>query len=366
MEDDMSKASGSRSQWSFLRLTLVGGLALGAIAITHAIQDWSDAFNLQPVAAQDMAGEEAAAPADMPPPAPSYGISDRATFLLSDQLFHSDPEILWPGFLSGLRGYEHFYDPVGNPLYFETPFNNTSFKFLYLWHGFPDGSQIGGGDLSAFALQIRLALTERLGFIATKDGYTVLNAGILPPDEGWNDFAVGLKYVFIENKESDYVMTGGFRWEWANGSEDVLQGDSQELSPFVSVAKGWDRLHFLGNITTRIPMNGNKGNHVLSWDLHLDYEIAPETLPGFAPLVEIHGLHYLSNGDRLPLDVGGYDYTSTGSEGVAGDSVFAMGLGFRWKLTPNASVGSTWAFPLHNPDNDIMGSRVTVDMTLSW
>ena len=37
------------------------------------------------------------------------------------------------------------------------------------------------------------------------------------------------------------------------------------------------------------------------------------------------------------LNLGGYDYTNLGSFDVSGSSVIAMGLGFRWKLTPQAS-----------------------------
>ena len=296
----------------------------------------------------------------------SPDLSDRATFMCSDRRFHDDPELLWPGFLSGMRGFEHFYEPVGNPLYFESPFNNTSLRLLYLHHDFPSGSQIGGGDANVWAAQVRVALTERLGFIATKDGYTDLNAGILPHDGGWNDLAAGLKYAFIMDRDSDFVLTGGVRWELSNGDLGILQGDAQELSPFVSFAKGFDRLHLLGNVTGRLPMDSDRGNFILSWDLHLDYEVAPEVLPGFAPLIELHGLHYLSDGDHMPLSVGGFDYTNLGSSEVAGDAVISAGAGFRWKFTPNASFGTTWAFPLHNPDNDIMGNRLTVDFMLTW
>lgn len=303
--------------------------------------------------------------ADAPPPSGGT-IADDATFLLSSTRIHGDPQILWPGFLNGLRGFENFYEPVGMPLYFESPFNTTQLRLLYLWHKFPKGSQIGGGDLSVFAAQIRLALTERLSLIATKDGYSVLNAGILPHDDGWNDFAIGTKYVLIADTENDFVLTPGIRWEWTNGDRGVLQGGDHELSPFVSFAKGFDRFHILGNVTGRLPMDHNDGNYILSWNLHFDYEVAPEVLPGFAPMIEFHGLHYLSDGDRLPLSVGGLDYTNLGSTDVAGDSVFWSGIGFRWKLTPHLSFGSTWEFPLHNPNNDIMGSRVTADVALSW
>lgn len=38
------------------------------------------------------------------------------------------------GFLTGLRGFEDFHEPVGQPLYFESPFNDTGIRALYLKH----------------------------------------------------------------------------------------------------------------------------------------------------------------------------------------------------------------------------------------
>lgn len=293
-------------------------------------------------------------------------VSPDATFLLGSARIHDDPTILWPGLLNGLRGFEHFYEPIGNPIYFESPFNNTSLRLFYLYHDFPDGSQIGGGELNVFAAQVRVAITERLGFIATKDGYSRLNAGILPPDDGWNDFAIGLKYVLIADRENDFVLTTGMRWEWQNGDRGTLQGRDQELSPFLGFAKGWGYFHLLGNITPRLPMDIREGNYILQWDLHADYEILPEALPGFAPMFEVHGLHYLSDGEALPLAVGGLDYSNIGSSNVAGDSVIWGGPGFRWKLNPHLAIGAAYEFPFHDPDNDIMEQRVTVDMILTW
>lgn len=311
--------------------------------------------------------QPAAAPSTAAPaPAPESAMNPNATFLLSRDYAHGDPQILWPGFLSGLRGFEHFYGPVSDPIYFETPFNTSELRLLYLWHRFPRGSQIGGGDLSVFAAQIRVAITERLGFIAVKDGYSGLNAGILPHADGWNNAAVGLKYALWVDRENDWVLTPGVRWEWENGDQDVLQGGTQEISPFISFAKGFDKLHFLGNVGARIPTDSDRGNSILTWDVHADYEAFPELLPGFAPLIEITGLHYLSNGDHLPLSIGGLDYTNLGSSDVAGDAVISGGLGFRWKLSPHVSFGSSYQFPFTPKNDDIMGERVTADLTVSW
>lgn len=158
------------------------------------------------------------------------------------------------------------------------------------------------------------------------------------------------------------------RWEWHNGNKEILQGadgENDELSPFISFAKAWDRFHFLGTVNGRLPMDRHDGNYILNWDLHFDYEVAPQALPGFFPLLEIHALHYLSDADRFPLSVGGLDYTNLGSSDVAGSSVFWGDLGFRWELTPNLSLGAAYGFPISSPENDIFEQRVTVDVILS-
>ena len=325
----------------------------------------------RPAQSLTMAYDEGAKPtpnasAAQPAPPPASWVSPKATFLLSNEPGHSDPEVLWPGFLSGMRGFEHFYEPIGNPLYFESPFVNSHLRLLFLHHDFPNDSQLGGGAVTVYAAQIRLALTDRLAFIATKDGYSEMDARILPEASGWNDFAVGLKYALIVDHDADFVLSAGARWELSNGDSDILMGGSDEISPFISFAKGWGQSHLLGNVTGRIPTDSELGNCVLSWDLHADYEIAPDTLPGFAPAFELRGLHYLSDGGRLPLSVGGYDYSNIGSNDVAGDSVIAGGVGFRWKFNPHASLGAMWDFPLTDPDDDIMGNRVTLDFMLSW
>lgn len=288
--------------------------------------------------------------------------STAATYAVSNARWHDDPPFGSAGFLRGLRGFEHFYEPVGQPLYFESPFNDTGLRFLFLHHEFDNASQLQGGDLDVFAVQARVALTERLAFIATKDGYSMLDAGLLPKDEGWNDIAIGLKYAVIVDRDQDMVVTPGFRWEWSHGDKEVLQGNGQEFSPFISAAKGFDQLHTIANVTYRKPESDNNGNQVLQWDLHADYEVAN----GLAPLVELHGLHYLTDGNRLPLSVGGLDYANLGSSDVAGTSVVWLGVGARMKFNPHTAFGATYEFALTDPEDDIMDTRITLDFILKW
>lgn len=267
-----------------------------------------------------------------------------------------------PGFLNGLRGFDNFYNPVGQPLYFESPFNYSGLRFLFLHHEFSDGSQLAGGDVNVAAVQARLALTERLGFIATKDGFSWLDAGALPKDEGWNQLAAGLKYAFYVDKEEETVATAGARLMLVTGEDKVLQSDTEELSPFISVAKGFDNFHLIGDVTYRLPFDGDKGNDIFMWDLHADYEVTEN----FAPMIELHGCHYLTDGTRLPLSVGGLDYSNLGSSDVSGSSVIWAGIGARYKFNRHASVGATYEKSLTDKDADIMDTRITIDFELNW
>lgn len=342
------------------RVGVVGAAAACAAVLSGPMaRAESDATSLllQPAAAV----KEAAST-----PVPSVSVNPKATFLLSSERITPEKEILWKGFLTGMRGFEHFYDPIGQPIYFESPFVNTSVRALYLHHEFASGSQLQGGHVDVLAAQARIAVTERLAIIATKDGYSWLDAGVLPKDEGWNDIALGAKYAIIVDHENDFVLTAGARWQWGNGDDEVLQGFSQEISPFVSFAKGFDRVHLIGDLTIRFPFDRDDGNTIFQWDLHADWEIAPDALPGLAPCIELHGVHYWTDAKKLPLKVGGLDYANIGSGDVAGSCAVWMGVGARWKLSPNFSVGSTYEFALTNRNADIMDDRVTVDVTFTW
>lgn len=266
------------------------------------------------------------------------------------------------GFLEGLSGFESFHHPIGNPIYFESPFIDSGVRFLYLHHKFAGDSVLAGGDLDVVAAQARLALTDRLAFIATKDGRSYLNADLLAKDEGWNDLAFGFKYAMIVNPEDQFLLTGGVRYQAQNGERDVLQGGAQELSPFVSAAKGWESWNFLGNLTYRTPFDAGDGNNIFQWSLHADYEVTE----CFAPVLEIHGLHYLNNGNRTGLSIGGLDYSNLGSTNVSGGKVVWMGLGGSYKFTPKISLSATHEFALTDPSHDIMDQRLTVSFQMNW
>lgn len=270
---------------------------------------------------------------------------------------------MWPGFLTGLTGFDDFVKPVGMPTVFEDPFITTDLRPFYIYHEIPKGSVLRGGQVHVAAAQIRVALTERLAFLATKDGYSWVDSHVTSAGDGWNDIAIGLKYALIVEPENQFLLTAGVKWEWNNGSTDAWQGgDSHEISPFFSVAKGWDQWHFIGALAGRIATDRHDANSSVVWNLHLDYELT-ET---FRPLVEVHGIHWVTNADRLPLGEDYLDVGSLGASKAAGRDFFSAGVGFRWQAMPNVSVGVTYEFPLESADEHLQEQRVTVNTVISF
>ena len=143
-------------------------------------------------------------------------VAASAALLVLGGLTAQDVAAEEPGFLVGMRGFESFHEPLGQPLYFESPFNESNLRGLFLHHEFSNGSALGGGDLQVYAVQARLAITERLQLIATKDGYSDLNSGLIE-DEGWNDIGFGLKWVAYADPEEQAIVSTGLRYTAENG-----------------------------------------------------------------------------------------------------------------------------------------------------
>ncbi|MCA8952388.1 MAG: hypothetical protein KDE27_22955 [Planctomycetes bacterium] len=285
-----------------------------------------------------------------------------AALLVLGSLSAQQKNTEFSGFLTGMKGFKSFHEPLGQPLYFESPFNESNVRALFLRHEFANDSALMGGDLTVYAVQARLAINERLQFIATKDGYSDLNSGLVK-DDGWNDIGIGLKYVAYADPTAAAIVSTGLRYTAENGDRKVLQGGVDEFSPFVSFGKGWDDLHLLGGACLRVPTNSSDGNVVGHWDLHLDYDVNPESEGRFAPLIEIHGVHYLDDG-ASGLPVGGLDYANLGSQ-PRKHFVAWGGIGARYEIS-RYELGATYEYAITDPKDDIFESRITIDFIVRW
>jgi hypothetical protein len=255
---------------------------------------------------------------------------------------------------------EKFVHPLTSPYYHEDAFVTTDLRLWGVYQSFQNDSVIDGGSAKVYAAEVRLALTDKLQFIANKDGYIDFDAG-LTDDSGWNDVAVGLKYNVIQNWQEQFHVSLGAGWELPWGDASVLQND-QELRAFCAVAKGFDKLH-LGGTFNYFWAIGGEGSSALgnsdtiSWNLHADYWINK----WLSPVVEVNGYHVTDRGtETVPFS--GLDVANLGG----GGDVITLGLGGELRANDWLAFRGAYELPLMANDEAIFGWRLTFSAVISF
>ena len=244
--------------------------------------------------------------------------------------------------------------PLTAPYFHEDAFVTTDLRAWYVNHQFY-GDTIGG-EAEVYALQVRLALTERLQLVAYKDGYTDVSGSALGSPSGWNDIAAGLKYAFVQDWENQFHLAGGIGYEFSLGDDDVLQ-NTNELRLWLSANKGFDRLHLGLTANYRIAEDHSANTFgaadMITLHAHADYYVNE----WFSPVVEVNGYFVTDEGpvgagfsgvDAIAVGGGEDEDTITGAVG-AELRPFGPELGLRvayeTELSNSVSLfGHRWTF----------------------
>lgn len=252
---------------------------------------------------------------------------------------------------------QKFVAPLTTPYYHEDSFITSDVRAWFAYHDFPNGGAIDGGSAKVYAVQLRLALTDRLQLVAYKDGYVDFDAG-LTNDSGWNDVAAGLKWNFLQDWENQFHAAVGVGYEFPIGDPSVLQNDD-EIRVWASVNKGFDKLHLGGTINVTFPIGGEDAlgdSTRLIWNLHADYYVCE----WFSPVVELNGIHSIDDGDEV-VPFSGIDVANLGG----GDDVVTLGIGAEIRATENIAVRAAYELPLTSGD-DLYGYRWTASIVYSF
>ncbi len=250
--------------------------------------------------------------------------------------------------------------PVANPLFFESPLIENEARPIFLYHNISD--DFVGGFTRVYALQVRYAITDRLAAIATKDGYIQLRSKAAGRADGWADIGAGLKYALVDDKENNFILTPGLKFEAPSGENDVFQGNgSGEFDLFVSAMKGWDKFHATASVGGRIPIYFDKETSSLHYSLQLDYY----TCQWFIPFAVMNGQTVLSEARALPFKVEGFDLINFGASNAEGFTQVAVGGGFRSRLCKRADVGFAYEKGISTPKG-IFDDRFTVDFVVRF
>ncbi|MEM7225428.1 MAG: hypothetical protein AAF495_20800 [Pseudomonadota bacterium] len=269
----------------------------------------------------------------------------------------------------GKGGHSRYVPPVSNFIFNETPYITTELVPLFAYHELSNDFVTGGGNAQVIALQARLAITERLGFIATKDGYSWLNFdNVLPDTDGWNNIAAGLKYNFISIPESESLVTAGLRYEipvndLSSGGIELAGDGDGFLNPFVTASTVFGDFGLQGMFGANFALEPDVDNSFVTYSLHADYEL----FENFFPLIELNGWTAFNQADRLTGALGeldGADYLNFGSDDRG--TTVTFGGGFRYRFTEHVLFGVAATTEITDNDQSVFGTRVTTDLVVHF
>jgi hypothetical protein len=256
--------------------------------------------------------------------------------------------------------FNDFISPITNPVFFEDPRTLTEARLIFANHTLPPAI---GGRVQLYALQVRAALTERLSFIATKDGFLVGDNGV-PHQDGWADVAAGLKYNLYCDPCAGQLLSAGATFEVPVGSTQALQGNgSGEFNLFVTGGtRIGDWSHWISAAGVRLPTDTADECQVFYWSNHLDHQITQRAYV----LAEVNWWHWMSSGQNPALDgIEGIDLYNFGSTGVAGMNVVSGAFGLKFKPRSNMEAGVAWEVPLTS-QHFILDNRLTADFIVRY
>jgi hypothetical protein len=286
------------------------------------------------------------------------GLASQATAQHADFVLFGESD---PAF-AAQTDEQKFVAPITSPYYNENSFITSDVRAWYVYHQFDnDGIANGGigGNVQVAAVQVRLALTDRLQLVAYKDGYAWFDDSAVN-DEGWNDVAAGLKYNFYRDVEEQLYMSGGVGYQIDLGDSDVLQ-DDEILRLWVSADKGFDKLHVGGTFNYFIPTGSESSfgdSETLSWHVHADYYLTE----WFSPVVNFNGYHTVDEG-TVTLPFNGVDVANLG--GGEGEDVITMGLGGEFRFWEDFAFRAAYEFALTD-NSQLFGDRFTVSLTYDF
>lgn len=259
----------------------------------------------------------------------------------------------------------HYVPPLSNPLLNETPFITSEIRPIQLHNDIPEKFLTQGGNIDVYAVEIRLALTERLGLIATKDGFIDADFdAVLPDKTGWANLSLGLKYAVVSRPDKGEILTVGFEYEPPSGSLNVvgikLQGDGDGfMDLFATGAKTIGKVGLQASLGANLALDPDHDSSMLHYSAHIDYEI----LPNLFPLIELNGFTKIDEGRRTGIMVEGMDLVNFGS--IDSGTVITFAGGARYKYNDHLQFGAGYEFPLTDR-KDIMDWRTYLDIVLSY
>ncbi|WP_286177663.1 hypothetical protein [Stieleria mannarensis] len=279
------------------------------------------------------------------------------------------------GLLGGLikpsdRCFDDFVSPMINFVHFEDPRTVTELRPIFVNHWVPEriGNNIpAGGTIQVLAMQFRIALTERLSLIGTKDGYIWDNTnGALDTllDDGWASVVAGLKYNLLRDTQSGTIASIGGTYDLP-GSRDSLQDVAD--GEFHLFATGGQRLmggnaHLMSAFGWRVPSDGFLQSESIHWSNHFDLKLTEKTYF----VTEVAWWHWIDSAEGgAALGVAGQDLFNLSTSDVTGNDLVTQNVGLKFKPNGKTEWGIAYEFPL-TEFKDVIEGRLQTELIVRY
>ncbi|MGY8643991.1 MAG: transporter [Verrucomicrobiales bacterium] len=275
--------------------------------------------------------------------------------------------------------------PISNPTHFDLAIPQTQIHPIFIHNSMPDvvdtilGDVHVGGDYQVYALQVELALSDRLSLNATKDGYIDFNPeSTLAKTEGFANIAAGVKYAWLYQPENQLASNIQLLFEVPAGNRSVWQGEGDGVFiPSVSTLKMMGDFQLANQFGFKLPVDNNAESSVFYTSAHVSYKLND----WIRPLAEVNWFRVIDSGDggqRFNDHVGGAltsiaafeagDLVNWGAGNATQNRNFvSAALGFRVTIPDSPiDLGFAWELPLTDESAGIMKDRLTLDMVIKF
>lgn len=183
------------------------------------------------------------------------------------------------------RSFPRFIGPISNPVLAKDPRSLTEIRFLGAVTELPSRSPWSDSELYDLNGQFRVAWNKRWSIFIDRFGYQWQDQ-LVGTRRGWADIGFGAKYMFFRDVENQALASISLQYDAPTGSSAIFQGNGHGSLSWVGsfgkeFACDW---HFVGNVGSRIPIDGNEDHSYSFVQFHVDKQVAG----WLYPLVELN------------------------------------------------------------------------------
>jgi len=257
------------------------------------------------------------------------------------------------------HAFDGFTGPFSNAIQAKDPRSLTEARFVFLQNWSEPGTPaVGAASAQVYALQLRVALTDRLQIFADKDGIVRLSPQGSSSITGLANLNAGVKYAFIRDVENQFLGSLVLQYEVPTGYANIFQGQGSGLLGIYAVfgKEFWENWHALVQFGQNASMNVQNSGYFMT-TAHIDRRFGR-----FTPFYEANWFYYNQNGTYLPtLNIEGGGLLSLGAGQVMGLSYVTNCIGFKYDLTKCAELGVGYEFQVSEPRmlfNNMLGAQL--------